>query len=183
MFALFWRKCPPRSLTPSLPHSVARMGAPVASPSPPLTSRWPLRPSPRLTFRPSPRLLWQPLPPAAPPAPLSGIRPGITPTRAIRRPSSPPPFLQPLLLTHRRTHTHSLTQSQSLNHSITHSLTPSLPHSLLTPSLTSYSSLPPAHPMSSGFGIHGGVSRCFEHFQDINRCVVSTHSLTHSYTH
>ena len=26
--------------------------------------------------------------------------------------------------------------------------------------------------MSSGFGIHGGVSRCFEHFQDINRCIV-----------
>eukprot|EP00603_Paraphysomonas_imperforata_P003979 CAMPEP_0114431548 /NCGR_PEP_ID=MMETSP0103-20121206/10665_1 /TAXON_ID=37642 ORGANISM="Paraphysomonas imperforata, Strain PA2" /NCGR_SAMPLE_ID=MMETSP0103 /ASSEMBLY_ACC=CAM_ASM_000201 /LENGTH=74 /DNA_ID=CAMNT_0001601133 /DNA_START=85 /DNA_END=309 /DNA_ORIENTATION=- len=25
--------------------------------------------------------------------------------------------------------------------------------------------------MSSGFGIHGGVSRCFEHFQDINRCI------------
>ena len=28
--------------------------------------------------------------------------------------------------------------------------------------------------MSSGFGIHGGVSRCFEHYQDINRCIVST---------
>lgn len=27
--------------------------------------------------------------------------------------------------------------------------------------------------MSSGFSLNGGVSRCFNHFQDINRCYVS----------
>jgi hypothetical protein len=179
MFALFWRKYPPRSHSLTQSHGWGRQ------------SRRLLRPS-----------LPGPLTPATPP-PLPPVTTPSVPAASARRPAGtsfrqeawhrayqvdPPPLvaasLPPATAAHSLTHSPPQTDTHSITHSltpvITHSLTHfSLPHSPLTPHFPS----PPhvfrfRHPRRSE-----QVLRALPGHQPLRGEHSLTHSLTHSYTH